>query len=1159
MNQISYPLYGSNGLRTFIDAIPASIENPESCYKLREYKAYYNPKTSAAGIIEYTETEDQTQLAQNIKLYGWSLVELKWIMTLLETHFASKLVPPKRVVEAIMDVLVMLYDAKYLALGGSESLLMQIEARLNLMGILMKYIPQMFRDAKFELEFMTKGGNFADRVAFDRYLYYHNTHIGDAYKDLAQYQSVLGDAEPLSFPRVIDLAVMLGHDEYYMDPKNFSYDVQDEGGLILACTFAADLDTLKYIYSQRKHEYMSSTLGNKRAEKMAVERNQAQILKFLYQNSFDLGDFYNGDGLSDIDAQITGWILDALEKDRPEIIKAILLRHADIFQTRLLYIMSEMIQHPKAINLLTTFRSIDKSMAIFQTGNKEMVSFLSLKNNKLKGEPQKKNEPNPLVPLISIAPNLEVLQFITEHYMSHDRLNARFSFKIWKRIVKSPPQAAISLVQEFSTAEIFILLGRHDMALYLLKNHFSAFHSNQLCSIMQESSNKGIYQEYVKKLKVEEAERLKALDSLLLEEDKKAKPAAKKKKKKPQTPTPQTPPPPQTPATTTTTKDQPKDQATKNQQQHAPTKDQPKEQQQAQATKDQPKDQSKDQTTKNQQQQTPTKDQPKDQTTKNQPQTPPPPSQPKEQPKPTPTTQPQTPQTPQPKEQAKPTLSPNNPSLSQQIEKLSISENNNQPTKSPNNQAVNSSPTTKQMKKEQEKIQKQLQFQQLLLKYNIVESELDSTIGKMKYCRKDKYIIGRGSNGTVVYKGLWSNQIPVAIKRMNKEFNLMDKVAEEVDLMIKLTNEQGLHIVRYIDREENDDYIYLAVSLCELSLLDWFEFADEKLPAHLREQRHSIDKKSLISDVIQGVAFLHKYNVVHNDLNPRNILVNNGRLVISDMGLSKMITAVDSFSLTHSPAGTGGYHPAEVILRDQRKTSAVDIFSLGCIICYLLSDGKDHPFGKDTWDRMPRIMKDMPNAEEALPKGTSNEAIDLITRCIIKDPSLRPNIQQVIHHPFFWPLDKQINYISAVYQSMKASTLPPTTFNTSIDPRGKTYSLLTEYHALKRWDALIDSNIMEVISAGVSSPYHYENVKDLFRCMRNAIEHHQEIKYRLQQQPSTDKKIEDVFASRESLFQYFVKQFPMLIVFTYHRLQSLDNYISSSPILQPYYPQQQNK
>ncbi|EFA84308.1 putative protein serine/threonine kinase [Heterostelium album PN500] len=374
----------------------------------------------------------------------------------------------------------------------------------------------------------------------------------------------------------------------------------------------------------------------------------------------------------------------------------------------------------------------------------------------------------------------------------------------------------------------------------------------------------------------------------------------------------------------------------------------------------------------------------------------------------------------------------------------------------------------------------------------------DTQIGKFKFNSSD--IIGRGSNATLVFRGVWSDRVPVAIKRIVKGFNhLIDK---EIEVLIELTTKssQSSNLVRYIDREEDKNFIYLGLTLCDMSLQQLFEDPTNS------ELKNSLSSISLINGIVLGVQFLHNNQIVHNDLNPRNILFKDSQLFITDMGLSKMMVE-SSFAFTHTPSGTGGYYAAEVI-NHQRKTSSVDIFSLGCLIYYILSGGK-HAFGDNIIMRVPNIIMNRFDLKDI----TDDCAIDLISWMISFEESNRPSIQTVIKHPFFWNIDDKLKFIDKTHQTIKKYST--TSLNTH---NNQTY-------LKESWDKSIDQNLLSVLNEG--SQYNFNNVKDLVRCIRNSIHHYQEIF------PDANNKKILWFKNQHIAFEYFEKRHPTLLIYLY--------------------------
>lgn len=151
-----------------------------------------------------------------------------------------------------------------------------------------------------------------------------------------------------------------------------------------------------------------------------------------------------------------------------------------------------------------------------------------------------------------------------------------------------------------------------------------------------------------------------------------------------------------------------------------------------------------------------------------------------------------------------------------------------------------------------------------------------------------------------------------------------------------------------------------------------------------------------------GLKYLHQKGIVHRKITPHNILISKiygdvkPQIKLTDFAVSRVKKEGRAdFTASGLKSGSHGWIAPE-ILKDEteRYSSQVDIFSLGCVICYALT-GK-HPFGKDH-ERDVNILK----GNLVLPKNLNDEAVKLITSMLNQDPTQRPSAQEVYDHPFF--------------------------------------------------------------------------------------------------------------------------------------------------------------
>ena len=315
-------------------------------------------------------------------------------------------------------------------------------------------------------------------------------------------------------------------------------------------------------------------------------------------------------------------------------------------------------------------------------------------------------------------------------------------------------------------------------------------------------------------------------------------------------------------------------------------------------------------------------------------------------------------------------------------------------------------------------------------------------------------ILGYGGHGTMVYKGKFGGR-DVAVKRMLKEF--YDIASHEVGLLQE--SDDHPNVIRYFDKETAGGFLYIALELCPASLQDVIE----KPSCHSQLIPSSgLDMPNMLKQITSGLLYLHTLKIVHRDIKPQNILVSAPklsltnpsasappRLLISDFGLCKKLEGdQNSFRATTAfAAGTSGWRAPELLVDDdpnlppvsapidlsrvdttnnseplvvdpqtnRRATRAIDIFSLGCVFYYCLTQGS-HPFDKDgKFMREANIVKGLYNLDSLGCMGDFQwEAKDLIGEMLSKNPKQRPDAEGILTHPFFWPPEDRLEFLCHV-------------------------------------------------------------------------------------------------------------------------------------------------
>lgn len=247
------------------------------------------------------------------------------------------------------------------------------------------------------------------------------------------------------------------------------------------------------------------------------------------------------------------------------------------------------------------------------------------------------------------------------------------------------------------------------------------------------------------------------------------------------------------------------------------------------------------------------------------------------------------------------------------------------------------------------------------------------------------------------------------MKRMLREYY---SVAEHEVALLRRSDHHP-NVVRYYCMEVDRQFLYIGLELGVASLVEVVEHVAKPRPAAVRDSAkgaptmadcrlgvelcpevrsrlRDLDKAVLARDIMSGLAHLHSLNIVHRDIKPHNVLVSQGyRAVLSDFGLCAALPDNQS-SFQTTNAGTTGWTAPEM-LRDHRMTRAVDVFSAGCVLHYLLRGG--HPFGV-YFEREMNIRK----ARRRITRGDPIED-DLILAMLEDDAKLRISANAVLAHP----------------------------------------------------------------------------------------------------------------------------------------------------------------
>jgi len=166
----------------------------------------------------------------------------------------------------------------------------------------------------------------------------------------------------------------------------------------------------------------------------------------------------------------------------------------------------------------------------------------------------------------------------------------------------------------------------------------------------------------------------------------------------------------------------------------------------------------------------------------------------------------------------------------------------------------------------------------------------------------------------------------------------------------------------------------------------------ERLQRGLMEPR---DVVSMLRDVARALSHAHGHGIVHRNLKPENVIINDTMAVVTDIGVAQAAALAciptDDATLSRilSRLGTPAYMSPEQV-EDGDVTAQADIYAWG-LLAYEALSGR-HPFaGKaGAIDLMAAHRQDTPTHLGEIVTHVPRAFTNLVMQCLQKDPMQRP-------------------------------------------------------------------------------------------------------------------------------------------------------------------------
>ncbi|KAF2092274.1 Pkinase-domain-containing protein [Saccharata proteae CBS 121410] len=299
--------------------------------------------------------------------------------------------------------------------------------------------------------------------------------------------------------------------------------------------------------------------------------------------------------------------------------------------------------------------------------------------------------------------------------------------------------------------------------------------------------------------------------------------------------------------------------------------------------------------------------------------------------------------------------------------------------------------------------------------------------------------IGEGTYG-VVYKARdlsTKDQRIVALKKIRLEAEdegVPSTAIREISLLKEMNDP---NIVRLLNIVHADGHkLYLVFEFLDLDLKKYMEALPvsqggrgKALPdgsgnalQHLGLGPDMV--KKFMSQLVEGIRYCHSHRVLHRDLKPQNLLINQeGNLKLADFGLARAF-GVPLRTYTHEVV-TLWYRAPEILLGGRQYSTGVDMWSVGCIFAEMCTRKPLFP-GDSEIDEIFKIFRvlgtpteaewpgvtSFPDFKSSFPKWHRTDiativpqlddlGLDLLDALLVYDPAGRISAKQAAQHPYF--------------------------------------------------------------------------------------------------------------------------------------------------------------
>ena len=266
---------------------------------------------------------------------------------------------------------------------------------------------------------------------------------------------------------------------------------------------------------------------------------------------------------------------------------------------------------------------------------------------------------------------------------------------------------------------------------------------------------------------------------------------------------------------------------------------------------------------------------------------------------------------------------------------------------------------------------------------------------------------------------------------------------------------------------EDTENIYILYEYCKNGSLNSLLKGRKKLT--------ELEVQYYLKKIIKALKYLHHNRVIHRNLKLSNLLLTE-KMELKLSGFKYSIRLNPNEEKAKLNCGTPNYKAPEILEGKDGYSYEVDIWALGIII-YTLIIGKP-PFNSNNIETTNEKIKSI---EYSFPENSmiSNDAKNLISQILVKEPSKRLSLDQILNHDFL----KQ-GSIPDLLPSESLTTTPSLNYIRQFIPNANEFGIVTkeelkapDIYVIKFIDYSSKYGVGYILSNGFCGVYFNDNTK----------------------------------------------------------------------------------